>query len=42
MSHLFSNDDYGVFQFETEASGAIRGFRLAAGRVKNLMFVRKS
>lgn len=38
MKNLFSNDDYGIFQFENDKYGKLIGFRLVAGRVKNLKF----
>jgi len=41
MTNLFSNDDYGIFEFITDADGQSSGFQLAAGRVKNLRFVKK-
>jgi CubicO group peptidase (beta-lactamase class C family) len=41
MKGLFSNDDYGSFQFENDQEGKLIGFRLAAGRVKNLKFEKK-
>jgi CubicO group peptidase (beta-lactamase class C family) len=41
MKDLFSNDDYGSFQFENDQEGKLIGFRLAAGRVKNLKFEKK-
>lgn len=37
MVNLFTNDDYGAFQFNTD-EGNVSGFKLAAGRVKNLIF----
>ena len=41
MKGLFSDDDYGSFQFENDQEGKLIGFRLAAGRVKNLKFEKK-
>jgi CubicO group peptidase (beta-lactamase class C family) len=41
MKDLFSNDDYGSFQFTNDQEGKLIGFRLAAGRVKNLKFEKK-
>lgn len=41
MTNLFSNDDYGTFQFINDEEGKLSGFRLAAGRVKNLKFEKK-
>jgi len=41
MKDLLSNDDYGTFQFTNNQEGKITGFRLAAGRVKNLKFEKK-
>lgn len=38
MKNLFSNDDYGIFQFNNDDEGRLSSFRLAAGRVKNLKF----
>ena len=41
MKNLFSNDDYGIFQFNNDDEGRLSSFRLAAGRVKNLNFEKK-
>jgi CubicO group peptidase (beta-lactamase class C family) len=41
MKNLFSNDDYGIFQFNNDDGGRLSSFRLAAGRVKNLNFEKK-
>ena len=41
MANLFSNDDYGTFQFTTDNYGNVSFFKLAAGRVKNLKFEKK-
>ena len=41
MTNLFSNDEYGTFQFTTDNYGKALSFRLAAGRVKNLNFEKK-
>jgi len=41
MNNLFSNDDYGTFQFTNDQEGKLLGFRLATGRVKNLKFEKK-
>lgn len=41
MKNLFSNDDYGTFQFNNDEEGRLSSFRLAAGRVKNLNFEKK-
>lgn len=41
MINLFSNVDYGTFQFINDEAGKSSGFRLAAGRVKNLKFERE-
>jgi len=41
MENLFSNDDYGMFQFKNNKEDKISSFRLAAGRVKNLNFEKK-
>ena len=40
MENLFSNDNYGTFKFIT-SNGKVTAFKLAAGRVKNLMFEKK-
>ncbi|GGZ95368.1 serine hydrolase domain-containing protein [Algibacter mikhailovii] len=41
MENLFSNNDYGTFEFVKKEAGKDSGFRLAAGRVKNLEFKKK-
>jgi CubicO group peptidase (beta-lactamase class C family) len=41
MENLFSNDDYGMFQFKNNKEDKISSFRLSAGRVKNLNFEKK-
>jgi CubicO group peptidase (beta-lactamase class C family) len=41
FGEVFGNDDYGVFEFQRGSDGAISGFLLDAGRVRNLEFVRK-
>lgn len=41
MENLFSNEGYGMFHFNNDKEGKISGFRLAAGRVKNLNFEKK-
>jgi len=41
MKNLFSNDDYGIFEFNNDDEGRLSSFRLAAGRVKNLNFEKK-
>lgn len=38
MKNMLSNDDIGVFEFFTSGGDEIDGFRLMAGRVKNLKF----
>lgn len=38
MSSIFTNDEYGTFQFNHQTNNEIDGFTLAAGRVKNLKF----
>ena len=38
MANLFSLDGYGIIQFKTDSNGKVSAFRLAAGRVKNLIF----
>ncbi len=40
MTNRFSNDDYGVFEFMQDENEKLSGFRLASGRVKNLVFVK--
>ncbi|NAS13985.1 serine hydrolase domain-containing protein [Poritiphilus flavus] len=41
VANLFTNDDYGTFQFTSAPDGKPAGFTLAAGRVKNLKFEKK-
>jgi len=41
MENLFSIENSGSFQFKKNLEGNIEEFRLAAGRVKNLLFVRQ-
>ena len=38
MKNTLSNDEFGVFEFFTSSRDTIDGFRLMAGRVKNLKF----
>ncbi|KGK00079.1 serine hydrolase domain-containing protein [Thalassotalea sp. ND16A] len=40
MNDLFVNNQVGAFKFERDSTGRITGFKLAAGRVKNLTFSR--
>lgn len=40
-NNLLSNDDYGLFQFSESVEGSVKEFKLMAGRVKNLRFVRE-
>lgn len=39
--NTMNNNDTGIYEFEEDNSGTITGFKLAAGRVKNLKFVKK-
>ncbi len=41
MENLFSNEEYGVFNFNTDNYGKVSGFSLYAGRVTNLKFEKK-
>lgn len=41
MVNLFTSDQGGIFQFNTNDYRKVSGFRLAAGRVKNLIFEKK-
>jgi CubicO group peptidase (beta-lactamase class C family) len=41
FGEVFSNDDYGVFEFKRKANGTATGFSLDAGRVRNLEFMRR-
>jgi len=41
MANLFTFDGYGIIQFNNDKNGKITDFRLAAGRVKNLIFEKK-
>jgi len=41
MTNLFSNDDYGIFQFKTDDNSKVSGLILNAGRVTNLKFIKK-
>ena len=41
MMNLFKNDNFGILKFKTDANGKVDDFRLAAGRVKNLVFEKK-
>jgi len=41
MEHLFTNSNFGKLQFAANQDGKISSFRLAAGRVKNLQFVKE-
>ena len=36
----FENPDYGAFEFRRDADGAVTGFSLQSGRVRNLGFER--
>ncbi|NKQ39551.1 MAG: beta-lactamase family protein [Methanosarcinales archaeon] len=39
--NVFSNDNFGVFLFERNNDGKINAFKLMAGRVKNLKFIKQ-
>ncbi len=39
--NVFSNDDFGVFEFKVDSNGRIEEFELMAGRVKNLKFIKQ-
>lgn len=41
MENLFSINGYGIMQFNTNNMGKVSDFRLAVGRVKNLIFEKK-
>jgi CubicO group peptidase (beta-lactamase class C family) len=41
FGEVFSNSDYGTFEFRRAADGAVDGFVLDAGRVRNLEFERR-
>lgn len=41
MDNIFSNDDFGVFEFMEDSNGSIKEFELMAGRVKNLKFIKQ-
>jgi len=41
MTNFFTNEDYGTLHFNRDEDGELTGFRLAAGRVKNLKFKKK-
>jgi CubicO group peptidase (beta-lactamase class C family) len=41
FGEVFGSDDYGVFEFQRRADGAVTGFLLDAGRVRNLEFTRR-
>ena len=41
FDEIFSNDEYGTFEFQRRADGVIEGFALDAGRVRNLQFDRQ-
>lgn len=41
MANMFTNAKIGTFLFNTDSNGKILGFKLAAGRVKNLNFLKK-
>ncbi len=41
FGEVFSNRDYGTFEFQRGSDGAVVGFALDAGRVRNLEFKRK-
>lgn len=40
MKNLFSNDDFGIFEFKMENTD-VQGFELMAGRVRNLIFTKE-
>ena len=39
--NIFSNDDFGVFEFKEDSSGNMESFKLMTGRVKNLKFIKE-
>lgn len=41
FGETFENPDYGAFEFLRAADGAITGFHLQSGRVRNLLFTRR-
>lgn len=41
FGETFENADYGAFEFERGPDGCVTGFRLQAGRVRNLLFTRR-
>jgi hypothetical protein len=41
FGETFENPDYGAFEFERDETGAITGFTLQSGRVRNLYFARR-
>jgi len=41
MDNLFYNDRFGTMQFNKNSANEVSDFRLAAGRVKNLIFKKK-
>lgn len=40
FDETFEHPDWGAFEFERDAGGAVSGFRLQSGRVRNLAFTR--
>jgi hypothetical protein len=42
FGEIFSNSDYGTFEFKRGPDGAVGGFVLDAGRVRNLEFKRQN
>jgi len=41
FGEVFSNSDYGTFEFKRGSDGVVGGFALDAGRVRNLEFERR-
>jgi len=41
FGEVFSNSDYGTFEFKRGSDGIVDGFVLDAGRVRNLEFERQ-
>jgi hypothetical protein len=41
FEETFENPDYGSFTFESAGNGAVTGFTLQSGRVRNLAFIRQ-
>jgi hypothetical protein len=41
FGEVFSSSDYGTFEFKRGPDGAVVGFALDAGRVRNLEFERQ-